>query len=76
MFVFIIILFIFAPLGEQPEAAAGGREVQDRQPRETARGETEAYCRTRGKTEGMTSFQIGIIICNFLGSIRFEMQIM
>ena len=38
------ILFIFAPLGEQPEAAAGGREVQDRRPRETARGETEAYC--------------------------------
>ena len=39
-----IILFIFAPPGEQPEAAAGGREVQDRRPRETARGETEAYC--------------------------------
>ena len=43
MFVFMSYI-IFAPLGKQPEAAAGGREVQDRRPRETARGETEAYC--------------------------------
>lgn len=41
-----------APRGEQPEAAAGGRQEQDWRPWEGAGREAEADCWARGKAEG------------------------